>query len=79
MSPTLFRARGYRFFFFSREETRMHVHVAHAEGEAKYWLEPEIELARYVGLNARALKEAEALVREHAQQIMEAWHVHFPR
>ncbi|MFN7338865.1 MAG: DUF4160 domain-containing protein, partial [bacterium] len=27
MSPTVFREDGYRFFFFSREETRMHVHV----------------------------------------------------
>ncbi len=27
MSPTVFRERGYRFYFFSREEPRMHVHV----------------------------------------------------
>jgi hypothetical protein len=35
MAPTIFRAHGFRFFFFSREEPRMHVHVNHAEGEAK--------------------------------------------
>ncbi len=46
MSPTIFREKGYRFFFFSREETRMHVHVYRADGEAKFWLEPEIELAK---------------------------------
>ena len=46
MSPTVFREQGYRFFFFSREEQRMHVHVLSADGEAKFWLEPEIELAR---------------------------------
>ena len=46
MSPTVFNEKGYRFFFFSREETRMHVHVHCAEGEARYWLEPEIELAK---------------------------------
>jgi len=52
MSPTVFRESGYRFFFFSREEKRMHVHVISSEGEAKYWLEPEIELSknhRYTG------------------------------
>ena len=27
MSPTIFREDGYQFFFFSREEPRMHVHV----------------------------------------------------
>ena len=42
MSPTVFREDGYRFFFFSREETRM---------EAKFWLEPQIELARNYNLS----------------------------
>ena len=27
MSPTVFREKGYRFFFFSREEPRAHVHI----------------------------------------------------
>ncbi|MAC48084.1 MAG: hypothetical protein CMI12_14740, partial [Oceanospirillum sp.] len=26
MAPTIFSEHGYRFFFFSREESRMHVH-----------------------------------------------------
>ena len=46
MSPTIHRERGYRFFFFSREEPRMHVHVMCADGESKFWLEPEIEVRR---------------------------------
>ena len=36
MSPTVFREGGIRVFFFSREETRMHVHVQSAEAEAKF-------------------------------------------
>jgi hypothetical protein len=43
VSPTVLRIRGYRFYFFSREELRAHVHVQHAEGEAKFWLEPAVE------------------------------------
>ena len=35
VSPTLFRHGAYRFFFFSREEVRMHVHVVSASGEEK--------------------------------------------
>jgi hypothetical protein len=46
MSPTIHRERGFRFFFFSREEQRMHVHIHGPAGEAKFWLEPEIALAR---------------------------------
>lgn len=32
MSPTIFIKKGYRFFFFSREEQRMHVHIHCADG-----------------------------------------------
>lgn len=38
MSPTVFRVKDYRFFFFSREETRAHIHVSSPEGEAKFWI-----------------------------------------
>jgi len=52
MSRTILREGGFRFYFFSREERRMHVHVQCAEGEAKYWLEPAIELAQNYGLTS---------------------------
>ena len=65
MAPTIHRERGFRFFFFSREGPRRHFHVIRAEGEAKFWLEPEIELARNYGLTRRQLKEAEEIVEEH--------------
>lgn len=42
MSPTVFRDKGFRFLFFSREEARMHVHVQCERGEAKFWMEPAI-------------------------------------
>lgn len=45
VSPTVFRAGPYRFYFFSREETRPHVHVQTPDGEAKFWISPEVELA----------------------------------
>lgn len=62
MSPTVFKEAGYRFFFFSREEPRMHVHIVSEEGEAKFWLEPEIELARNYRYSRKQLKEIEILV-----------------
>jgi len=51
MSPTVFKEQNYRFFFFSREEKRMHIHVISPEGEAKFWIEPKIEIARSIGLD----------------------------
>lgn len=50
MSPTVFRDGPFRFFVFSREVERIHIHVTCPAGEAKFWLEPEIELARSHGL-----------------------------
>ena len=78
MSPTVFREKGYRFFFFSREETRMHVHVYCGDGEAKYWLEPEIELARNYRLSRAQLRQIEQLIEEHYDELTNAWRKHFP-
>jgi hypothetical protein len=50
MSPTVFRQGQYRFYFFSREETRMHIHVHAPNGEVKFWMEPEIKLAQELWL-----------------------------
>lgn len=79
MSPTVFRAAGFRFYFFSREETRLHIHVQGARGEAKFWLEPEVELAQNYGLSRRSLSTALRLIREHEHEIRSAWKEHFGR
>ena len=73
MSPTVFRERGYRFFFFSREEPRMHVHVYSGDGEAKFWLEPEIELARNYRLSRRQLRDVENIIEAHEDELRTAW------
>ena len=77
MSPTVFRAKGFRFFFFSREETRIHVHVHKQSGEAKFWIDPEITLAQNFGLSEKELRQAEELIRENLNGIKDAWFKHF--
>ncbi len=79
MSPTIFREQGYRFFFFSREEKRMHVHVVSADGEAKFWLEPEIQLARNHRLSRKQLKQIESILEAHCDELIGAWRRHFDR
>lgn len=56
----------------------MHVHVQSQNGEAKFWLEPTIELAQCVGLSKREINEALRLVQEHEHDIRNAWRKHFP-
>jgi len=77
MSPTVFRENGYRFFFFSREESRMHIHVVSAEGEAKFWLKPEIGLANNHHYSRKQLKEIELLIEAHHDEVIGAWKKHF--
>lgn len=72
------RVRGYRFYFFSREEPRAHVHVQHAAGEAKFWVEPIVALHANHGLKPKQLAEAQQLVEEHLDEIRRAWAKHFP-
>jgi hypothetical protein len=79
VSPTVLRVRGYRFYFFSREEPRAHVHVQHSTGEAKFWLEPRLELARNYGLTARRINTALKMIRDHEDEIRTAWRKHFGR
>lgn len=79
VSPTIFRAKGLRFFFFSREEDRMHVHVSGQGGECKIWLEPQIELARHHGLGFPSLATALTLTEEREDEIRRAWREHFGR
>jgi len=79
MSPTIFYYRKYRFFFFSREEPRMHVHIYAPGGEAKFWLEPKIELAVSKGLKEKDLKIIKEKIEEYEHEIRKRWHKHFPR
>ena len=77
MSPTIFRESGFRFFFFSREEERRHVHVYSPDGEAKFWLEPDISLAKNHGLSDRQLAKIEKIVEEHRNELISAWDSYF--
>jgi hypothetical protein len=47
----------------------MHIHVICPDGEAKYWLEPDIELARNHNLSRIQLKEIENLIEVHYPEL----------
>ena len=77
MSPTIFRIGSYRFYFFSREEERKHVHIVSPDGEAKFWIEPIVSLANYIGFSKRQLTQLQKLVEKHKNEIIKAWKKHF--
>lgn len=55
----------------------MHVHVVSTDGEAKYWIEPTVSLARYAGFSDPQLNELQKIVEERKDDIVRAWKKHF--
>ncbi len=77
ISPTVFRKKGYGFYFLANEEKRMHVHVTCEKGEVKFRLEPIVSLDDYHGLREQELNSLLKMVMEHEDEISEAWRRHF--
>ncbi len=55
----------------------MHVHVMSGQGEAKYWLEPQLELAKNHKLTRIELREIEQIIEAHFDELKAAWNAHF--
>ena len=77
--PTVYRSRGFRFFFFSNEGREPpHIHVEAAEKLAKFWLEP-VSLAYSVKFASVELTQLARLVVEHGDMFKERWNELFGR
>ena len=78
--PTVFRHRGYRFFFFSNEgdpQEPPHVHVRRGSDEAKFWLRPEVVVAESFRFSAAELNALARIVHRQRAQIERAWNGYF--
>lgn len=78
--PVVFRHNGYRFFFYSNEGDPLepvHIHVLRDGAEAKFWLQPEVNIAYNSGFNARTLAMLSRIVEDRRTEIESAWHDHF--
>lgn len=63
---------------FTRGTACARVHVQHADGEAKFWIDPAIELAANFSLKPKQVTEVQKLIEEHLNEIRGAWAKHFP-
>lgn len=75
--PTVLRAEGYRFYFYSHEPNEPpHVHVDKAGATMKVWL-GTLETAGSRGFRAKERNAILAHVAEHRAMMLEAWHEYF--
>jgi Domain of unknown function (DUF4160) len=73
---TVFKAQGYRFFFYSNDHLPVHIHVEKGNGTAKFNVNP-MELVQSKGFNAADLAEIRNLVITNEQLIINRWYKHF--
>ncbi len=76
MSPVFRREKGYTFKIFSNEEERMHIHVVKGDNEAKFWLEPEIELATNYGFSEHELNDIRKKVEQYGNDFKDLYRRH---
>jgi hypothetical protein len=51
--------------------------LRNADGEAKFWLRPNVRHARSRGLDFRALRKLAILIEARRDEIEDAWNGHF--
>jgi hypothetical protein len=78
--PVVFRLDGRRYHFFFDGGTPLepiHVHIAQAGLDAKFWLFPAVRLAYNRGYDARTIKRLQDVVEDRRDEIEGAWNEHF--
>ena len=75
--PTVLRAGGYRFFFYSSDRSEpAHIHVEQAGRTAKVWLCP-IRLDSSHGFSRSELGKVVDTVTENQHRLLEGWNEFF--
>jgi hypothetical protein len=77
MNPTILVTGPYRFFFFSKEELRPHIHVVSSTGEAKFWLYPKVSLAKSYDFNQIEVRRIQKIIEENREEFIKAWEEYF--
>ena len=75
--PTVLRVGPYRFYFYAGDRDEPpHVHVEREDKIAKFWLDP-LRLQSSGGFSRTEIGRIQGLVREHREELVEAWNEYF--
>ncbi len=55
------------------------MHVYCSDGEAKFWVEPQVSVAKNYGLSISQITELTTIVEDHKDEITDAWGKNFRR
>ena len=76
--PTVFYFKGYRFYFFSKENDEpVHIHVEKAEASAKFWLAPNVKEEYSYGFSGKQRSEIKQIIIDNLNTLKKAWYEYF--
>ena len=75
--PTALRIFGMQFYYWSREHEPIHIHVKKGGAEARFIIDPEVELVENKGFKPHELALAEEVISENRQYLVEHWILYF--
>ena len=78
--PVVYRHQDFKFFFYSNEGNPLepaHVHVRSGGKEAKFWLSPNVAIARNHGFDARTMRMLLELIKQNRKLMEDAWYDYF--
>jgi len=75
--PTVLTLLGMRFYYWSSEHEPIHIHVKRGDAEARFRIEPDIELTANFGFKPHELALAEEVIKDNRVYMVEHWKLYF--
>ncbi len=78
--PKVLLIRGISFLFYSNEgQEPPHIHVRKADAEAKFWLEPTVEMEFSNDFSVSELRFIREIIEQHREDFIRKWRDHIGR
>lgn len=77
--PPVLIVGPYQFRFYSIDaDEREHIHVERDKFSAKFWLTPEVSIARNYGFKPAELNKIRKITTRYREFLLEKWNEYFP-
>jgi len=77
--PAVLTLLGMRFYYWAREHEPIHIHVKKGDAEARFSIEPKVELTDNFGFKPHELALAEEIIKDNREYMIEHWKLFFKK
>lgn len=76
--PKILEVNGFKFYFWSKEgDEPPHVHIKKGDGNAKFWLIPEIKEKYSYGFTVREKRDIRDIINDNLETLINHWNEFF--